>query len=56
MLGSEALQWETLIIPASMVGLALALNLMHTGKEACFFFKRTVATTGCPVSYPSGPV
>ncbi|MDD1689222.1 MAG: YqhA family protein [Methanoregula sp.] len=34
MVGSEALRWETLIIPASMVGLALALNLMHTGKEA----------------------
>jgi uncharacterized membrane protein YqhA len=32
--GSEALKWETLIIPASMVGLALALKLMHTGKEA----------------------
>lgn len=31
--GSEALKWETLIIPASMVGLALALKLMHTGKE-----------------------
>ncbi|MDD1694807.1 MAG: YqhA family protein [Methanoregula sp.] len=32
--GSEALKWETLIIPASMVGLALALKLMYTGNEA----------------------
>ena len=31
--GSEALKWETLIIPASMVGLALALKLMHTEKD-----------------------
>jgi len=31
--GSESLRWEALIIPASMVGLALALKLMHTGKE-----------------------
>ncbi len=33
LVGSEALHWETLIIPASMVGLALALKLMHTGDE-----------------------
>jgi uncharacterized membrane protein YqhA len=31
--GSDSLKWEALIIPASMVGLALALKLMHTGKE-----------------------
>jgi len=31
--GSDSLRWEALIIPASMVGLALALKLMHTGKE-----------------------
>ncbi|MDD5141828.1 YqhA family protein [Methanoregula sp.] len=31
--GSESLRWEALIIPASMVGLALALKLMHTGQE-----------------------
>jgi len=31
--GSESLKWETLIIPASMVGLALALKLMHTEKD-----------------------
>jgi uncharacterized membrane protein YqhA len=34
LVGSEALKWETLIIPASMVGLALALKLMHTKDEA----------------------
>ena len=30
---SESLRWEALIIPASMVGLALALILMHTARE-----------------------
>lgn len=33
MVGSEALAWEILIIPASMVGLALSLKLMHTEKD-----------------------
>jgi uncharacterized membrane protein YqhA len=31
--GSESLSWQTLIIPASMIGLALALKLMHTEKD-----------------------
>ncbi|PKG33914.1 MAG: hypothetical protein CW742_00475 [Methanoregula sp.] len=31
--GSGSIRWETLIISASMLGLALALKLMHTGKE-----------------------
>lgn len=30
---SESLRWEALIIPASMVSLALALILMHTARE-----------------------
>jgi uncharacterized membrane protein YqhA len=33
MVGSESLKWEVLIIPASMIALALSLKLMHTGKE-----------------------
>lgn len=31
--GTHALKWELLIIPASMVGLALALRLMHTEED-----------------------
>ncbi|HEX3001305.1 MAG TPA: YqhA family protein [Methanoregula sp.] len=32
-IGTESLSWETLIIPASMIGLALALKLMHSERD-----------------------
>jgi len=52
--GSDALRWETLIIPASMVGLALALKLMHTGKDANFFLSRI--TYGGPPTRPGAVI
>jgi hypothetical protein len=33
MVGSDALKWETLIIPAAILCLAASLRLMHTHAE-----------------------